>query len=118
VTGFCNQCGQCCQRTPGITLEDANRIAIGLGITLRAVKDKYLERERGIWFLKRTGHFGICVFLKPIIDGNLITGRVKQAECTIHKFKPTVCQIKLCGMEPDKKEKLIADCRKTLNFKW
>jgi len=100
----CLRCGLCCtQSQPQLEKEDVNTITKGLGISRRAVFEKYIYRhpqKAGVYLLRRVRE--ACVFL-----GN----RRRPTRCAIHIFKPLACREWTATLAR-------AECREALALRW
>lgn len=76
----CKRCGKCCEGRGGIvvSLEEQEKIAAFLQISLSEFQSKYVETLNGKSQLKVEKNF--CIFFKP------------EKGCSIHTVKPKVCQ--------------------------
>lgn len=75
----CTNCGRCCKELkPTVSKEDQQRLADGLGITVKQLKDEYLEYDNDDepgWQMKDIP----CPFLK-------------NNKCIIYENRPDVCR--------------------------
>ncbi|MBI2853580.1 MAG: YkgJ family cysteine cluster protein [Chloroflexi bacterium] len=88
----CMQCGTCCSRYQApIGIDEAGRIAAQLGILLGAFLKEYVQPYpmRSNEYLIRHKDGG-CLFLRR--EGS-------RAYCSIHEFKPDVCQAWIPSLE-------------------
>ena len=84
----CLRCGECCRTYQvRVDLDEAARLAEGLGMRLREFLETYADKrwpgDRSFLLRQENGH---CVFLRSEVDGSGVT------ECAIHSFKPTSCR--------------------------
>jgi Fe-S-cluster containining protein len=85
----CTQCGNCCTGPPGYVLfteEEAEAMAVQLGVSLDAFYREYAHRVGGRWSLRERpadGGFD-CVFLDRSRPG--------RAVCSIYKARPAQCR--------------------------
>lgn len=83
----CLRCGECCRTYQvRVDLEEAVRLARGLGMGIREFVEAYADKrwpgERSLLIRQENGH---CVFLVSDVDNPGMTG------CVIHAFKPASC---------------------------
>ncbi len=73
----CRECGHCCQgqTTGSLNADDLRRMAAFLGLTIEALKEKYLRETNGVVQMK-------------IVDNHCI---FYNGGCTVHPGKPWRC---------------------------
>lgn len=73
----CRECGHCCQgqTTVSLNADDLRRMADFLGLTIEALKEKYLRETNGVVQMK-------------IVDNHCI---FYNGGCTVHPGKPWRC---------------------------
>lgn len=73
----CRECGHCCQgqTTVSLNADDLRRMAAFLGLTIEALKEKYLRETNGVVQMK-------------IVDNHCI---FYNGGCTVHPGKPWRC---------------------------
>lgn len=81
----CTECGKCCTGTPGyvfVTMEEMNRMAEALNISIETFKRKYIRQKDNRYALvekkTKTGDYD-CVFLK-------------NKKCEVYQARPTQCR--------------------------
>lgn len=74
----CTQCANCCRETSALVDgEDAQRLAIALGMTIPALGEAYLEFDEG-----EGGHWWLPAPC-PLLESNL---------CRVYDARPTTCR--------------------------
>ena len=128
--GKCYQCGRCCRSPPTVTKQEAMNIAKHLCIELDEFKQKYLRfiPDHDIWMLNKTGPYNtnVCVFLRSTrSDGKLLEIneiKINQSACTIHGFKPLICEVQFCGFTKEEKLQLYRELKlfiqRNVDYHW
>jgi len=90
----CLRCGECCWKYQVcVDLEEAGRLAQGLGISVERFVEVYADRRwpdgRSVMVRHENGH---CVFLDVGVDA-------RANSCLIHLFRPSSCREWVPGLD-------------------